>query len=342
MKQQEKSNAIKAEKLYDAISDIRDEFIQEAEPAIAPKKHMSNWLKWGGLAACFCLVFLAAGLFLDNGLLPDGVSDNNKTVSPTPPPGGMLMTVFAYNGALFQVSNELSVLNVAGIPDMITSEDCGEMLGNLKKTELGYEETAADTDIAFYKYAAASSNTAVLVIRDGEDYMAGLFSNTLENDTEESQSTISALYKRYGVESAAHMISVAEVVMQNKPLQNSSLQNSSLQNSSLQNDSLQNDSLQNNSLLDNALIAAGSQVIFEITEQTALEEFYKITASLEEETYPYDVFESRYLCITTSEGLKFYLSWDRERGFLYSSGTMAFYRIPDELKNWLEIYLVCG
>lgn len=308
-----------AEKLYEAISDIREEFIDEAELAASPKKHTPNLLKWGSLAACFCLIFLAAGTFFGLGFQQDKVQDNNGGMpNATPAPGGM-QTVLAYNGALFQVSNELSVLNVAGIPDTITSEDCGETLGNLRKTEQGYEETTADTDIEFYKYAAATSNTAVVVIRDGEEYMAGMFSNALTSGTDTRQSSISALYERYGVESAEHIISIAEVVMQNA--------------------TLKNDSLPNSSLLDNTLIAAGNQMVLELTDQTALRAFYEASVMLKEETYTFDLFEKRYLCITTVEGLKFYLCWDMEKGFLYSPGTLEYYRITDAMKNWLQTYL---
>ena len=49
---------MKNETLYDAISGIREEFIEEAENYKFKKRTALRMLKWGSLAACFCFVLL--------------------------------------------------------------------------------------------------------------------------------------------------------------------------------------------------------------------------------------------------------------------------------------------
>ena len=207
---------MKNEKLYDAISDIREEFIEEAENYKFKKNNVVRFVKWGSMAACFCIVMLGASLAMSGAFAKKGdVMDNSgaERITPTAAPGnnssGALLTVLAYNGALFNVSNNLSDLNAAGIPDIMTSEDCGVSLGNLKKTLNGYEETTLATDIELYQYKNAFSNTAVYVIRDGEEYMAGLFSNNLPVGDENDYSPVSELFRRYGVEKAEQISEVA-------------------------------------------------------------------------------------------------------------------------------------
>lgn len=309
---------MKNETLYDAISDIREDFIEEAENYKFKKNLTPRLVKWGSLAACFCLVLLGASLAMGGLFARKGAMDDyNGFGVPTPTPGGAVQTVLAYNGSLYNVSNELSYLNVAGIPDIMTSEDCGYSLGNLKKTENGYEETTLDTDIELYKYAPAYSNTAVVVIRDGEEYMAGLFSNNLTIGDYNDHSPISSLYRTYGVESEEHIVSVVEV--------------------------------------NNA--TKGGAVAEEITEKTALETFYGATMTMESPCFGREDFQQlvidklsedeyllfleseRTICVKTAEGLKFYFKWYPEAEWLYSSGAKAYYKITDEMQAWLEDYM---
>ena len=100
------------------------------------------------MAACFCLVMLGAGLVLNSGFFArkgamkaeNGSANPTSTIVPASSEAGKgTLTVLAYNGALYNVSNELNVLNIAGIPDIMTQDDCGASLGNLIKTENGYE-----------------------------------------------------------------------------------------------------------------------------------------------------------------------------------------------------------
>lgn len=309
---------MKNEKLYDAISDIREDFVEEAENFKFRKRMAPRLVKWGSMAACFCLVLLGASLAMSGLFARKGAMDDyNGSAGPTPTPGGYLQTVLAYNGALYNVSNELSFLNVAGIPDIMTSEDCGYSLGNLKKTENGYEETALDTDIELYQYASAYSNTAVVVIRDGEKYMAGLFSNNMTIGDYNDHSPISSLYRRYGIESEEQLASVVEVNSASK----------------------------------------GGAIAEEITSTSVLKNFYEASMTMETECFGREDFQQlvmdklseeeyllfleseRTICVKTAEGLKFYFRWYPEAGWLYSSGATAYYKITGEMQNWLDAYM---
>ena len=315
--------------MYDAISDIREEFIEEAENYKFKKRIAPRLIKWGSMAACFCLVVLGASLTMSGAFAKkgDAVVDNGNSAYPTATtapedrPGDGLMTVLAYNGALYNVSNELNVLNMAGIPDIITPEDCGLSLGNLIKTEHGYEETVYDTDIELYQYAAAFSNTAVYVIRDGEDYMAGLFSNNMPIGDENDYSPISELFRRYGVE-ASEQIRAVQLY---------------------------------SGLWNNDVPAEPAEV--EVAERTALNAFYEAALSMEEECYSSEEYTlkmleenpmamasstlkiSKIICITTAEGLKFYVNWAEETGWIFSSGATAYYKITGEMQSWLDTYM---
>ena len=328
-------------KLYEAISEIKAEYIEEAEryefPAMQQMTGESaasisekarnktaargrlgkQLLKWGSLAACFCIVLVGASLVMSGAFVKKGAMDgyNGSNEGPTPTPGGSLQTVLAYNGALYNLSNEIGFLNRAGIENIITSEDCGALIGNLAKTEQGYEETTEHTGIGLYKYAPAYSNTAVVVVRDGEEYMAGLFSNNLPIGSSNDYSPISELYRRYGVETAEQIASVVEV----------------------------------NS------VEQGSVVAEKITEASVLAAFYEATMSMEdtcigredfeinvednmtEEEYLAHVEGERAICIETAEGLKFYLNW--YPGWFYASGATAYYELTEEMKKWLEVYM---
>ena len=319
----------KNEIMYDAISDIQEEFIEEAEYYKFKKISLPRFLKWGSMAACFCLVVVGASLVMSGAFAKKGAVTEDGGVSAHPTfalePGANqgesgLLTVLAYNGALYNVSNNLAELNAAGIPDVMTQEDCGASLGNLIKTQNGYEETVKDTDIELYKYAAAYSNTAVYVIRDGEEYMAGLFSNNLPVGDENDYSPISELFRRYGVEKTEHVSAVqlySGMWSNNYPVEPDECK---------------------------------------VTERAALEDFYEAALSMETECYNREEYTkimlqenpkqfasstlsiAKTICITTAEGLKFYLNWDEESGWLFSSGAKAYFRITEKMQNWLELY----
>lgn len=60
-----------AEQLLDAIGEVRDDFLAQADAA--PVKRKNTWLRWGAMAACFCLI--AAAAFAAPKLLTPPVAD---------------------------------------------------------------------------------------------------------------------------------------------------------------------------------------------------------------------------------------------------------------------------
>jgi len=309
---------VKNEKLFDAVSDIKKEFIEEADTYTFQKRTTPRIVKWGSMAASFFLVLIGVTILTSGLFVRKGAKDAyNGYGVPTPTPGGSVLSVLAYNGALYNLSNEIGYLNRAGIENVITQDDCGASLGNLIKTENGYEETVYDTDIELYQYAPALSNTAVLVVRDGEDYMAGLFSNKLTIGDYNDHNTISGLYRRYGITSADHISSVAEV----------------------------------------SSVSLGEAVAEKITGNDAMNTFYSasmtmesqcfgredfrelVTDNMSEEEYQTFLESERAVCIETAEGLKFYLNWYPENGWFFASGARAYYKITEEMQNWLDTYI---
>lgn len=47
---------MKKEKLYEAIGEIDDNYINDAHLTTKKKKSRPAWIKWGAMAACLCLV----------------------------------------------------------------------------------------------------------------------------------------------------------------------------------------------------------------------------------------------------------------------------------------------
>lgn len=309
---------MKNEKIYDAISDIREEFIEEAENYKFKKRMVPRVIKWGSMAACFCLVMLGASLVMGGAFARKGAPDGyNGFGVPTPTPGGPVQTVLAYNGSLFHVSNDLNYLNVAGIPDAMTSEDCGRSMGNLIKTENGYETTVYDTDIELYQYAPAFSNRAVYVIRDGEDYMAGLYSNVMTIGDYNDHMEITGLFRTYGIEQADQIASVSEV------------------------NNIKEGSVVSEIVRDESALAVFYEAVLNMkTSHFGRNDFKKlVTNDMSEEKYLTFLESERIICIETYEGLKFYITWYPEDGWFFSEGARAYFHVSEEMQNWLDTYI---
>lgn len=309
---------MKKETLYNAISDIREDYIEEAESFKFKKNRIPRLLKWGSMAACFCLVVFGVSLTMGGAFAKKGALDGyNGMGVPTPTPGGPVQTVLAYNGSLFNVSNDLSYLNAAGIPDLMTSEDCGRSMGNLIKTENGYEETALDTDIELYQYAPAFSNRAVYVIRDGEEYMAGLYSNHMTIGDYNDHMEITGLFRTYGVEQAEQLASVSEVNNVNE----GSVISEVIEDAS-------------------ALTEFFDAVLNMKTSHFGRNDFKKlVTNDMSEEEHLAFLKSERIICIETYEGLKFYITWYPEDGWFFSEGARAYFIVSEEMQAWLDKHL---
>lgn len=327
---------MKSEKLYDAITEIKDDFIEQAGAYKFRKQYRKSIVRWGTLAACFAVFVLGVvslGSFQGRGGKNESsqspMFDTNENKTATTDGAFMedsVLQVLAYNGSLYNLSNSIEVLNQAGIEEIMTEESCGELIGNLRRTEFGYETTTMETGIAMYKYANAISNEAVMVIRDGEEYMAGLFSNYRGwNNT--AYVELNQLYKTYGITEPEHIAMVAE---------------------------------------RNGVTADYSNILgLEVTDAGVLEAFYEASLDSENEWgtafSENDFFEfflkkqmteeeleapekflaedEHIICIETAEGLRFYLSYYPNYGWLYSENALAYYPVDESLRIWFEDYL---
>ncbi len=73
---------MKQEKLYEAIGDIDETFVNEAHTT--SKKLRPAWQKWGAVAACLALIMLVGSFFLPSTLGEDDITQAGEEIN-TPP-----------------------------------------------------------------------------------------------------------------------------------------------------------------------------------------------------------------------------------------------------------------
>ena len=136
-------------KLYNSITNVDNQFIEEAQ-AINHKKKAKKpgWLKWGALAACLCLIIYGA-FTIPNLLAP--TSENNKQLDAGTldgDPAGYEQTadiapMICINRALYQI--------VGNQPDLLGKEDefsyLGEISSKVSSSQKPTEDFQANDDI---------------------------------------------------------------------------------------------------------------------------------------------------------------------------------------------------
>ncbi len=152
---------MKTEKLQDAIGEVRDDFLEDANRTAAKKQ--SGWTRWAAAAACLCLV--VGGVFLLNhsGKTPLDASETLPQIAiPEYEPGGMgfeaLMEYRAdelENGNPWRESMKLDTLPVyrngcydpsgAGAPTGLSEAEMTELL-QIAAQALGLEILKTDRD----------------------------------------------------------------------------------------------------------------------------------------------------------------------------------------------------
>lgn len=60
-------------KLYNSITNVDNQFIEEAQTKVKKKRH--GWLKWGAMAACLCLVIVGATVLSQQNISTPGTGD---------------------------------------------------------------------------------------------------------------------------------------------------------------------------------------------------------------------------------------------------------------------------
>lgn len=287
----------------DAITNISAEYIEKAADYTAAKKaRRPAWIKWVAVAACLCLV---ANIAIPT-LRHKGGIDRQDPIQD--------IAIFEFNGKLYEAVDTPEILEKYGLPSKITEAMAGDHVSYLRSDgAVGYECTPVETDIELYQYAPAASN-GVYVLRDGEAWYAALFCGFHQFDSNTS-SPLTELYRVYGIESADDIKSITKMDGNDE-----------------------------------------SEIGTPVVERQEIAAFYAITLALE--SYGNDDFQAEVfgaipeekqqdahnafaddrkdLRIETQDGLCFFLSFYPSYDWIYGGGTMSYFKIDDQIRNWIE------
>ena len=310
---------MKNERLLDAFGQIDEEFVEEADPEKrkkakkkAKKKSKKNvWVKWGAMAACMCLVVgilvpVVNSLFnaKGGGDFQDGVTAETALIY--------------YQGALYQCCFAEDALKRAGLPTEITADLAGSHVAYLEMGgAVDYQETITETDKELFQYAPAPTR-AVYILRDGDNYMAALFCRTYYPDDKDAYTDLAEIYRFFDISDASDIVSIAQTDWNR-----------------------------------------GKVTGAEITEASAIEEFYTLTTDItrlvsmgndefqsivfdgipeEKQPEAHNAFadDLKIIRVETKDGLRFYLQYYPNYGFLECTHAMAYHTVTPELKLWFE------
>ncbi len=181
--------------LYLAFSGVDEALLERS--AAAPVKHHAP-MRWMALAACLGLV--ATLLFPTvRGLLKGHGGDHKRPLA-----------TLEYGGKFYEAVDDPAILEKYGLPRQITAEMAGEQLIYLTgDKERGYDCTAKQTDKVLCHYAPAPGD-AVYIVQDGSAYLAAIFCNFYQFDSNTS-CELTELYRVYRISSAEDIVSITEV-----------------------------------------------------------------------------------------------------------------------------------
>lgn len=287
-----------------ALGGVRDEYVSEAI-TYQNKQKRRNWTKWMATAACLCLVVGLAFPLLSS----KGSHDATHTGDDAP---------FFFNGCYYEVTDAPEVLAQYGLPRKITPDMAGAHVAYIKVTYdkgfASFEETAAQADIELCTYAPAPSS-GVYVYREGETYMAAIFCNFELFGSSNTNYELAELYRVYAVEGAEDIVSVAEV------------------------------DWGHDEIIGTPVTDTGALAVF-YTLTTALpsvgnDDFQRLTFGGVSDEAAQDAHTAfaddlRILRVETSDGLYFYVSFYPAYSWLYSSGTMSYYRMEAQMDAWFS------
>ena len=284
--------------LFLAIGGVEEELLRRSDRT-APKR--SRLLRLGILAASLCLVVT---------LTVPAVRDflKAKGGEPTDP-----IAALEYGGKFYEAEDDPAVLEKYGLPREITADMAGQHLTYLEgDRDHGYRCTAYQTDKALYLYAPAPGD-AVYVLRDGEVYMAAIFCNFYQFDSNTS-CELTELFRVYRIADPEDIVSITEVDWHREkvigPPLTARQEIGAFYDQSVSLWSYGNDDFQR-------LMFGG------FSSEEALQEAYTAFAE-----------DSRVLRVVTADGLRFYLDFHPAHRWLYGGGTMSYFRIDESLLDW--------
>lgn len=288
--------------LYNAIGKLDDDILEQSE---TPKKK-SSWLKWGAAAACLCLCVIGAVSVFH----PKGDRQDSEAHA---------IAALEFNGCYYEVCDVDWVLERYGLPDKITAEMAGEHIAYLKyRDSVKFEETAAPTDMELFQYAPSPCN-GVYVVRDGTNYMAALFCNFRQFDSNTNME-LSELYRTYGINNSEDIAAIAHT---------------------------------------KSLGEIESVIGNIVTDSEIITEFYELTTSLisyGNEDFQAIVFDNIpetdrpaahtafandaiTIRVETQNGLRFKLQVYPSYGWIYAGGTMSYYQMDESISDWFREFL---
>lgn len=295
--------------LYNAVNEVDDDILERSESASRGKKK-PIWLKWGAIAACLCLVVSIAIPLLN----PKSGPDTQNPVDDFPGVAALLY----FNGALYECCDIPQALERMGLPTDITPEVAGDHVANI---ELGgifdYQETASQTDKELFQYAPSPSR-AVYILRDGDNYMAVVFSRTYFPDDPNAYTDLAEVYRFYNIEDAGDIASIAQVDWNRGKVTGAEITDAdtiaefyALTTDIVNFVSMDNDAFQ-------------ERVFGDVPEEDAQEAHNAFANDLQ------------VLRIETTEGLRFFVNIYPNYGYLESGQAMAYHLITPELNDWFS------
>jgi len=289
------------DRVIDSLGRIDDDMIQKVE-SLRQKKKRPAWNKWAAMVACLCLVIgIAIPVIHHKGGFE---GDPAKEIA-----------ALEFNGCFYEAVDIPEVLEKYGLPGEITADMAGEHVSYLKSDGgVGYEETSLETDIELYQYAPTPCR-GVYVLRDGKKYMAALFCNFYQFDSN-TNTELTELYRVYGIESADDIVSLTEMSWSNQeeigtPVTDRAEINE-FYNMTIALWSYGNDDFQK-------LMFGG------YPDEETLQKAYIAYAD-----------DQRNLRIKTTDGLCFFISFHPNYDWIEGGGTMSYFQIDEQMHEWID------
>lgn len=287
------------ENILDAIGGINENAVQDAKAYKRPKS--KRWFRWGAMAACLCLV---VGIAIP-GLRHKGGIDHQDPLQT--------IAAFAFNGKFYEAVEAPEILEKYGLPTEITEDMAGDHVAYLKSDgDDSYECTPMETDIELYQYSPAASD-GVYVLRNGETWCAALFCNFYQFDSN-TNCSLTELYRVYGIESADDIKSITEMDNNNENETGTPV-------------------VERQEITEfyNMTIALGSYG----NDDFQAEVFGNIPEEKQQEAHSAFADDRRDLCIETEEGLRFFIAFYPNYGWIEGGGTMSYFKVDTRMHDWI-------
>ena len=301
------------EQLYKYIGDIDDSYIIEAEKAGSVKKRLI-FIRLSTVAACLILLFAAMPYARDI-ISPKGNVTPDDGLQSGDPHDGLIHEdpLFEMNGCYYQIVGDPDTLVNLGLPEVLSDEIAGERVAYLFEDGGEYSLSPLETDIEVFSMKGISSRAAYLVKENGA-YRAAVFCNFLISP--DASVELGDLFNIYGIRNAEDIKSICEVDWNR-----------------------------------GKTVSAAA-----VTDTGDISRFYSLTTglisysnddfqretfgSIPEEDQP-DAHSSfaddlHVIRIETAEGLYLYIDAHPASGWIYGNGTLSYYRISEELKDWFD------